>query len=256
MAALIRSDFSGKNALVIGATTGIGRATALAFADAGANVAIAGLGPEQGREVEAEIKKRGRDAIFLETDVREESEVARIVSSAIARFDRIHAAINNAGTEGRFAPLVELSGDDFDRIVTTNLRGVFFGMKYEIPHLAARGGGAIVNTSSIAGVKGMANISVYSASKHGIVGLTKSAALEVSRKNIRINAVAPGAVETGLLRRMVDGHVPVSAIAEGNPMGRIAKPDEIASAILWLASDAASYVNGHVLVIDGGGLAG
>jgi NAD(P)-dependent dehydrogenase (short-subunit alcohol dehydrogenase family) len=254
--AIIRSDFSGKNALVIGATSGIGRATAIAFADAGANVAIAGLGPGQGREVEAEIKKRGRDAIFIEADVRNESEVATVITHAAARFGRIHAAINNAGTEGRFAPLVEMTGDDFDRIVTTNLRGVFFGLKHEIPHMAAKGGGTIVNTSSIAGVMGMANISIYSASKHGIVGLTKSAALEVSRKNIRINAVAPGAVETGLLHRMVDGHVPVSAIAEGNPMGRISQPDEIAAAILWLASDAASYVNGHVLVIDGGGMAG
>lgn len=256
MAAIIRSDFSGKNALVIGATSGIGRATAVAFADAGANVALAGLGPEQGRAVAAEIERRGRDALFIEADVREEAEVAHVVASAAARFGRIHVAVNNAGTEGRFAPLVEMTADDFDRIVTTNLRGVFFGMKHEIPHMGGQGGGAIVNTSSIAGVMGMANISIYSASKHGIVGLTKSAALEVSRQNIRVNAVAPGAVETGLLHRMVDGHVPVAAIADSNPMGRISQPDEIAAAILWLASDAASYVNGHVLVIDGGGMAG
>jgi NAD(P)-dependent dehydrogenase (short-subunit alcohol dehydrogenase family) len=254
--AIIRSDFTGKNALVIGATSGIGRATALAFADAGANVAIAGLGPDQGHEVEHEIKRRGRDAIFVEADVRNEADVETVMAHAVSRFGRIHAAVNNAGTEGRFAPLPEMTADDFDRIVTTNLRGVFFGLRHEIPHMAAQGGGAIVNTSSIAGVAGMANISIYSASKHGIVGLTRSAALEVGRQNIRINAVAPGAVETGLLHRMVDGHVPVSAIAEGNPMGRISQPDEIAAAILWLASDAASYVNGHVLVIDGGGMAG
>jgi len=254
--AIIRSDFTGRNVLVIGATTGIGRATALAFADAGANVALAGLGPEQGREVESEIRKRGRDAVFVEADVRNEADIATVMSHAVARFGRIHTAINNAGTEGRFAPLVEMTGDDFDRIVTTNLRGMFFGLKHEIPHMTAKGGGTIVNTSSIAGVAGMANISIYSASKHGIIGLTKSAALEVARANIRINAVAPGAVETGLLHRMVDGHVPVSAIAEGNPMGRISQPDEIAAAILWLASDASSYVNGHVLVIDGGGSAG
>lgn len=254
--AVIRSDFSGKNALVIGATSGIGRATALAFADAGANVAIAGLGPDQGHAVESEIKQRGRDAIFVEADVRNEADVETAIAHAVSRFGRIHAAVNNAGTEGRFAPLVEMTGDDFDRIVTTNLRGVFFGLRHEIPHMTAQGGGAIVNTSSIAGVKGMANISVYTASKHGIVGLTRAAALEVARSNIRINAVAPGAVETGLLHRMVDGHVPVSAIAEGNPMGRISQPDEIAAAILWLASDGASYVNGHVLVIDGGETAG
>lgn len=254
--AVIHSDFAGRNVLVIGATTGIGRAAAIAFAEAGANVALAGLGPDQGHEVEMQVKKRGRDALFIEADVREESEVAHVVSSAVARFDRIHAAVNNAGTEGRFAPLIDLTQDDFDRIVTTNLRGVFFGLKHELPHMMAQGGGAIVNTSSIAGVKGMANISAYVASKHGIVGLTRSAALEAARHHIRVNAVAPGAVETGLLHRMVDGHVPVSAIAEGNPMGRISQPDEIAAAILWLASDASSYVNGHVLTIDGGETAG
>lgn len=250
------TDFKGCNVLVIGATTGIGRATAIAFAEAGANVAIGGLGEADGRAVEAEIKKRGTDALFLETDVRHETQIQKLIAETAARWKRIHIAVNNAGTEGRFAPLVELTEADFDKIVTTNLRGVFFGLKHEIPHMVARGGGAIVNTSSIAGVMGMANIAIYAASKHGIVGLTKSAALEVSRQNIRINAVAPGAVETGLLHRMVDGHVPVSAIAEGNPMGRISQPDEIARAILFLASDSASYVNGHVLVIDGGGMAG
>ncbi|MGH6988907.1 MAG: SDR family NAD(P)-dependent oxidoreductase [Stellaceae bacterium] len=254
--AIIRSDFSGRNALVIGATSGIGRATAIAFADAGANVAIAGLGPDQGEEVAREVKRRGHEALFVEADVRNEADVEALMAQAVSRFGRIHVAVNNAGTEGRFAPLVEMTADDFDRIVTTNLRGVFFGLRHEIPHMVAQGGGAIVNTTSIAGVMGMSNTSIYSASKHGIVGLTKSAALEVARQGIRINAVAPGAVETGLLHRMVDGHVPVSAIAEGNPMGRISEPDEIAAAILWLASDAASYVNGHVLVIDGGGLAG
>jgi len=246
------TDFSGCNVLVIGATTGIGRATAIAFAEAGANVAIGGLGEADGRAVEAEVKKRGRDAFFMETDVRQEAQIEKLLAAAVARWKRIHVAINNAGTEGRFAPLVELTEADFDKIVTTNLRGVFFGLKHEIRHMTAQGGGAIVNTSSIAGVAGMANIAVYVASKHGIVGLTRTAALEAGRANIRVNAIAPGAVETGLLHRMVDGHVPVSAIAEGNPMGRISQPDEIARAVLFLASDSASYVNGHVLVIDGG----
>jgi NAD(P)-dependent dehydrogenase (short-subunit alcohol dehydrogenase family) len=250
------TDFSGKNVLVIGATSGIGRATALAFADAGANVAIGGLGEAEGRAVEAEIKKRQRNALFLEIDVRREAQIENLVKQAVARFGRIHCAVNNAGTEGRYAPLVELTQDDFDRVIDTNLRGVFFGLKHVIPHMTAQGGGAIVNTSSIAGIHGMANIAVYSASKHGIVGLTKSVALEASRANIRINAVAPGAVETGLLHRMVDGHVPVSAIAEGNPMGRISQPEEIAAAILFLCSDAASYITGHVMVVDGGGAAG
>ena len=250
------TDFTGTNALVIGATTGIGRATAIAFAEAGANVAIAGLGAAEGHEVEGEIRRRGRDALFLETNVRHEKEVAALMHSAVERFGRIHVAVNNAGTEGRFGPTKEMNEDDFDRIIGTNLKGIWLGLKYQIPHMEAQGGGAIVNMASNAGLKGIRGIALYTASKHGVVGLTKAVALELARSNIRVNAVAPGAVETGLLHRMVDGHIPISAIAEGTPMGRISQPEEIARAILFLCSDAASYITGHILAIDGGGLAG
>ena len=250
------TDFSGCNVLVIGATTGIGRATAIAFAEAGANVAIGGLGEADGRAVEAEIKKRGRDALFIETDVRHEAQIERLIAATVARWQRIHVAVNNAGTEGRFAPLEDMKAADFDNIVGVNLRGIFLGLRHEIPHMKAQGGGAIVNMSSNAGLKAIANIAIYTASKHGVVGLTKAAALEVSRHNIRVNAVAPGAVETGLLHRMVDGHVPISAIEQSTPMGRISQPEEIARSILFLASDSASYITGHILAIDGGGLAG
>jgi NAD(P)-dependent dehydrogenase (short-subunit alcohol dehydrogenase family) len=250
------TDFKGCNVLVIGATTGIGRATAIAFAEAGANVAIGGLGEADGRAVEAEIKKRGREALFLETDVRHETQIQKLIAETVARWKRIHVAVNNAGTEGRFAPLQDMTVADFDNIIAVNLRGIFLGLKHEIPHMRANDGGAIVNMSSNAGLKAIANIAIYTASKHGVAGMTKAAALENARHNIRINAVAPGAVETGLLHRMVDGHVPTEAIAESTPMGRIAQPDEIARAILFLASDAASYMTGHIMPVDGGGMAG
>lgn len=249
-------DFTGKAALVVGATTGIGRATAIAFAAAGARVAIAGLGAEAGREVEAAARAAGQtDAFFMETDVRREPDLRAVVHEAARRFGRIDCAVNNAGIPGRMAPVHELGGDEFDAIIGTNLRGIWLGLKYEIPHMLAHGGGAIVNMASNAGVNGMPNIAIYSASKHGVVGLTKSVALEVAGRGIRVNAIAPGAVETALLHGMVDGHVPVDAIARNNPMGRISQPEEIARSILWLCSDAASYVNGHILVADGGSTA-
>jgi NAD(P)-dependent dehydrogenase (short-subunit alcohol dehydrogenase family) len=246
------SDLSGKTAVVFGATAGIGRSTALAFAAAGARVVVSGLGADDGREVEAELRRCGAEAFFIEADVREEPQVRRVVEQAAERFGRIHVAVNNAGTEGRFGPVHEASADDFDRLIGTNLRGVWHGLKFEIPHMLAHGGGAIVNTTSCAGVTGMAQIALYTASKHGVVGLTKAAALEVARAGIRVNAVAPGPVDTGLLHRMVGGHVDLATIAEGVPMGRISQPREIAEGIVWLCSDAASYVTGHTLVIDGG----
>jgi len=246
-------DFTGKTALVIGGTSGIGRATALEFAQAGANVVIAGLGTEEGLAVEAEIHRmRKGSALFVETDVRSEMEMATLMDRSIELFGRIHFAVNNAGTEGKFGPVQDQTSDDFDRVIGINLRGVWLGLKYQIPHMLAKGGGAIVNTASNAGIVGIKNIALYTASKHAIVGLTKATALELARSGIRVNAVAPGPVETGLLHRMVDGKVDVKIIAENNPMGRISMPAEIAAAIVWLCSDAASYITGHTLVADGG----
>jgi NAD(P)-dependent dehydrogenase (short-subunit alcohol dehydrogenase family) len=245
-------DYSGKSVLVFGGATGIGRATSLAFAAAGAAVTVAGLGAEHGRGVEVEIIERGGIAHFIECDVCQEAQVDRAVSAAIDRHGRLDYAINNAGIESRYAPLQDATSDEFDRIIATNLKGVWLGMKYEIPHMLTAGGGVIVNTTSTAGVSGMANIAIYTASKHGIVGLTRAAALELGTSGIRVNAIAPGPVDTGLLSRMVAGHVPIDAIAESNPMGRISQPEEMAQVMLWLCSDGASYVNGHILVADGG----
>lgn len=238
--------------MVVGATSGIGRATALAFAQAGASVVVSGLGAAEGRAVESEIRALGRKALFIETDVRRESEVRELTQRAVEEFGRIHAAVNNAGTEGRYGPIQDMTLDDFDRIISVNLRGIWLGLKYQIPHMLAHGGGAIVNTSSTAGVAAIPNIGLYTASKHAVIGLTKAGALEVARSGIRINAVAPGPVETGLLHRMVDGHVDTAQIAASVPMGRISRPEEIAQAIVWLCSDAASYVTGHTLMADGG----
>jgi NAD(P)-dependent dehydrogenase (short-subunit alcohol dehydrogenase family) len=253
MSSDVTFNFAGKAALVIGATSGIGWATARAFARAGAKVAVCGLAGDAAPDFERELRQDGApDALFLPLDVRSAPDVERAVASVAERFGGFQIAVNNAGIEGRFGPLDTLEPEDFDQLVSVNLRGVWCGLKYEIRHMAAHGGGAIVNTSSTAGVKAIPGIGVYSATKHGIIGLTKAAALEQAANGIRVNAVAPGPVATGLLSRMVAGQIPLEAIAKSVPMGRISAPEEIADAILWLASDAASYVTGETLVIDGG----
>jgi len=250
-------EMTGRTALIIGGTTGIGRAAALEFAAAGANVFIAGLGEDAGREAVAEIRGKFRTgAEFLEADVRRDADVRAVIERASGKFGRIHAAVNNAGTEQKFGPVHETTLEEFERVIGINLRGVWLGMKYEIPHMLAHGGGAIVNTASMAGIEGIANVAVYTASKHGVVGLTKASALELARSHIRVNAVAPGPVDTGLLARMLAGKIELSVIAESVPMGRISSPEEIAKGMVWLCSDAASYVTGHTLVIDGGATIG
>jgi NAD(P)-dependent dehydrogenase (short-subunit alcohol dehydrogenase family) len=249
-------NFSGKTAILIGATSGIGRATALAFAEAGANLAIAGLGAAQGASLLEEIAAHypGVETQFEELDVRSADAVGAFHERTIARFGRIDIAFNNAGIPGKTAPMHELSEADFYNIMDVNLKGIFLGLKYQVPHMIEQGGGAIVNTSSLFGVMGYATTAVYCASKWGVIGLTNSVALEVARKNIRVNAIAPGSTMTPLLQNMFGGEQAAKdTVLPSLPMGRIADPGEIARLVLFLASDAASFITGQAIVIDGGG---
>ena len=250
----VKYDFSGKNVLVVGGTTGIGRATALAFAQAGANLFVAGLGADHGRSLGEEVKGIGWDIEFREIDVRDGAAMKRLHEEAYQRFGRIDVAFNNAGVSGKTAPVQDLEDADFDLLLDVNLRGIFYGLKYQIPHMIAKGGGAIVNTSSLFGVMGFATTAVYCASKWGVIGLTNSAALEVARKNIRINAIAPGSVMTPLIKNMFGGEQAAKdTVLPMIPMGRISDPAEIAQLVLFLSSDAASFITGQAVVIDGGG---
>lgn len=247
------NNLAGRGVLVIGATTGIGKATVLAFAARGARVCFAGQGIDEGHAVAAQASRLGAaDVAFMEIDVRRETEIRALVELAIARFDRIEIAINNAGVETPLGPMQDAGDEEFERVMGVNVRGTWLALKHEIPHMLKHGGGSIVNTASTAGVTGIAGVALYTASKHAIVGLTKATALELAKSGIRVNAVAPGPVRTGLLSRMLDGKLSLEQVAAQVPMGRVSEPSEIAEAILWLASDAASYVTGHTLIIDGG----
>lgn len=249
----MKHEFTGKVALVVGGTTGIGASVVNGFVANGCNVAFAGLEREEGNSLEQRINAgNGGRALFVQTDVRDEAAVEELIAKTANRFGRIHYSVNNAGFEGPYGPLQEVCEADFDRVIDINLKGVWLGMKHQIRHMLLHGGGAIVNTSSSAGVVSIPQVAIYSASKHAIIGLSKAAALEQARSGIRVNVVAPGPVRTGLLSRMVEGHIDLESIANLVPMGRISNPQEIASAILWLCSDAASFVTGHTLLVDGG----
>ena len=248
-------DFSGKSVLLIGGTTGIGRATAIAFAKAGANVFAAGIGAAHGESLKEEVKALNKGAIeFLEVDVRDGKAMAELHRRAFDRFGRIDVAFNNAGVPGKTAPIQDLDEADYSLLMDINLKGIFLGLKHQVPHMIARGGGAIVNTSSLFGVMGFATTAVYCASKWGVIGLTNSVALEVARKNIRVNAIAPGSVMTPLLVGMFGSEQGAKdTVLPMIPMGRISDPSEIAQLVLFLSSDAASFITGQAVVIDGGG---
>lgn len=245
----ISYDFSDKTVLLVGGTSGIGLAAAKLFTEAGASVTIAGPDQKQGQEVAAGLAGHVQ---FCLLDVRDEAGVSRVVQNVVERHGRLDIAVNNAGVEGPFGAVEEMSGEDYQRVLDINLKGIWHGMKYQIRQMRAQGGGVIVNTGSSASLCAIPQVAVYSASKHALAGLTKAAALEQARNNIRINAVAPGPVRTGLLDRMVGGHISLDDIADRVPMGRIADPREVATAIAWLVSDGASFVTGHILSIDGG----
>jgi NAD(P)-dependent dehydrogenase (short-subunit alcohol dehydrogenase family) len=244
--------FSGKVALVTGAASGIGRATAVRFAQDGASVIVADMDDRGGEETVALIRETGAQAMFIHCDVSQEADAKALVDAALETYGRLDYAVNNAGILQPFQPLTELSTEWFDRSIAVNLRGVFLGMKYQIPAILKSGGGAIVNTSSAAGLVGMAGLTAYSASKHGVGGLTKSAALEYAKAGVRINAVNPGGVKTPMAAHAAEGVQMPANMPDPHPIGHSAEPEEIANAITWLCSDEASFVVGQNIAVDGG----
>lgn len=239
-----------KVGIVTGGGTGIGRATALAMAKAGAVVVIGNRDAVKGEEVVALIRQAGGRAMFHKTDVSKPTDVKGLVDKTVAEFGRLDMAFNNAGMDGEQVPLHEQDIDKAEVLFDVNIKGVFFSMKYEIEQMLKTGGGSIVNTSSIFGLNGYAGWSLYVATKHAVTGMTKAAALDYAKRNIRVNAVGPGPVETPLLHKGTGGDP--HSYASFVPMGRIGQPDEIADAVVWLLSDEARYVTGHTLPVDGG----
>lgn len=246
-------QFEGKVALVSGASSGIGRATALAFAEAGAKVVLADVNVKGGEESVAMIERAGGEAMFVNTDVSQADQVEALVAETVEAYGRLDFAHNNAGIDGEQAPTAECSEDNWDKTIAVNLKGVWLAMKYELQQMLAQGGGAIVNTSSIAGLVGFRNLPAYVASKHGVVGLTRTAALEYATSGIRVNAVNPGVIRTPMVTELIqDDPETEKTMTAGTPMGRLGQADEIAQTVLWLCSDAASFVTGHAMVADGG----
>src|SRR6266849_9963878 len=237
------SNLKGKVALVTGGGSGIGRATAMAFAREGAKVAVADYVPEGGERTAKEITAAGGEAIFIHADVSVSRQVEAMVSKIVQTWGRLDCAHNNAGIEGRMANTAECTEENFDRVIAVNLKGVWLCMKHEIPQMLKQGGGAIVNTASVAGLVGFQGLPAYVASKHGVNGLTKTAALEYAKAGIRVNAVCPGVIRTPMVERAFAASPQMAeAAAAMEPVGRLGKPEEIAEAVLWLCSDAASFV--------------
>jgi NAD(P)-dependent dehydrogenase (short-subunit alcohol dehydrogenase family) len=238
--------------LVTGALTGIGRATALAFAREGARVVISGRRDDEGQKLAAELQKLGAEAEFVRSDVRHEDDVRSLIDKAVARFGRLDAAVNCAGTEGTPGPVTEQTAESYAATFDTNVLGTLLSMKHEMRVMLAQGKGSIINVSSTYGHTGAAGASIYSASKHAVEGLTKSAALEAASSGVRVNMVAPGPIETGMLNRFTGTDERKASLAATVPLKRVGRPKEIAQTILFLASDKASFITGASYLVDGG----
>ena len=251
---MIEHRFTNQVALILGGTSGIGRAAALRFAAEGAAVVIGGRNVGNGEDISEEICEAGGDALFARTDVGSLEQVQAIVATTLERFGRLDCAFNNAGWEGTGSATADTSESDWQRMIDIKLNGVWRGVREQIPAMLKGGGGSIVNMAGNWGLVGFPNYASYCAAAHGILGLTKAAALEYAGQGIRINAVCPGAVDAPLLERMVGGDASIkAAFAAELPAGRLATEEDVAEAVLWLASDAAAYVNGTSIVLDGGG---
>src|SRR5262249_30494618 len=243
----------GKDALVTGGASGIGRATALTFAREGAKLVIADMNEDGGQQTVHMIAEKGGEAIFVRTDVSQAVEVQALISKAVETYGRLDCAHNNAGIAGGVRALTaDYPEDRWHQVIAVNLTGVWLCMKYEIPQMLHQGGGTIVNTASAAGLVGSRGTSAYVASKHGVVGLTKTAALEYAQQGIRVNCVCPGVIHTPMTARGLSNPELRAHLLASEPVGRVGTPEEVAEAVVWLCSDAASFVTGHAMSIDGG----
>src|SRR5437660_882615 len=242
--------------LITGALTGIGRATAVAFAKEGARIVVAGRRDKEGKALEAELRGLGAEASFIKADVRHDDEIRDLVDQTVARFGRLDVAVNNAGTEGKPGPVIEQTAETYAATFDTNVLGTLLSLKHELRVMQAQGRGSIVNISSTYGHEGAAGASVYVGSKHAVEGMTKSAALEAARFGVRVNAVAPGPTDTGMLTRFTGTPENKAALVTGVPMGRLGLSEELANSIVFIASDQASFITGHILNVDGGHTAG
>jgi len=249
-------NMEGKVALVTGAGAGIGRSVALLFAEKGVKVIVADIQAEQAEETVQIIEKGGSEALFVKADVSQSAEVEALIDKAVRTYGQLDYACNNAAIDGLLAPTAECTEENWDLVMNINLKGVWLCMKHEIMQMLKQGAGAIVNMASVVGVVGMQGLPAYCASKHGVLGLTKSAALEYAQSGIRVNAVCPGATLTPMVRQILAARPDMEeTFKTEHPLGRIAEPKEIAEAVIWLCSDAASFVTGHHLLVDGGYIA-